>query len=419
MRQLILKAPEPARPEIEKAIAKHEARNTIELSSSDGVAFLTYLPNRSVNNFLNSLSDIDGLQVSLHSSGAIPLYPPAEKAPEQAVDVEPKSSLEIFMEGIQSVGSWFGLVGYAVAAGIIVWIGLYTSTIHLLVAAMLVAPFAGPAMNAALASSAGEMSLLKNSVLRYLVAILTGVLVSLLLTFCFPLQSLTPLMEHISQISMMAVLLPLTAGFAGAINICQSERDSLVSGAAVGILVAASLAPPVGLLGISLYLWDVNVLVSNLFVIALQLLGIHLSATLVFYYYGKIDYKGVRFVKGRKWLRQIALVVVFAGLCLMLWGQFSEPPFLRKASRKTELNDAVEQVLTGMDKLQVVSHSAEFTGRMKNDKAILRYEIEVIPAGEGISGEDLRSMVLAKLKAGLRRKHDDIYPVYQVSVLKD
>lgn len=51
-----------------------------------------------------------------------------------------------------------------------------------------------------------------------------------------------------SQISIAAVLLPLAAGAAGALNLFQSERSSLVSGAATGMLVAASLAPPAGII---------------------------------------------------------------------------------------------------------------------------------------------------------------------------
>ncbi len=42
-------------------------------------------------------------------------------------------------------------------------------------------------------------------------------------------------------------------------NFVQSERSSLVSGAAVGMQVAASLAPPAGLVGMAIAIgrWDI------------------------------------------------------------------------------------------------------------------------------------------------------------------
>jgi hypothetical protein len=48
----------------------------------------------------------------------------------------------------------------------------------------------------------------------------------------------TSSMSSTSNVSAVAVLLPLIAGAAGPLNLVQSERSSLVSGAAVGMLVA-------------------------------------------------------------------------------------------------------------------------------------------------------------------------------------
>jgi len=51
----------------------------------------------------------------------------------------------------------------------------------------------------------------------------------------------------VSEISSVGALLPLVAGAAGALNQMQAQSNSLVSGTAVGLLVAAALAPPAGL----------------------------------------------------------------------------------------------------------------------------------------------------------------------------
>ncbi|HER40623.1 MAG TPA: DUF389 domain-containing protein, partial [Salinimicrobium catena] len=221
MRQLILKVPQGNKEKVLQLVEDFNGKNTIALPEGKNDVFIVFLPNQKVNDFLKHLDKFEKPEVNLIPRGVITLYPPASESPDQVADVQPKSSLEIYLGGIQSVGSIKGLIGYSVAAGIIVWIGLYTTTVFLLVAAMLVAPFAGPAMNAALATSAGKRDLLVSSIKRYGIAIGTGIVVSFLMTVIFPLKTLTPLMVEISHVSKVAILLPLISGFAGAVNIVQ------------------------------------------------------------------------------------------------------------------------------------------------------------------------------------------------------
>ena len=421
MRQLIIKIPSGHKEKVENLVKEFEGKNTINIEeSSEGHdVFFIYLPNKKVNNFLKRIDEFEKPEITLIPRGVISLYPPASESPDQVADVQPKSSLEIYLGGIQSVGSMFGLFGYSFVAGIIVWIGLFTSTSYLLVAAMLVAPFAGPAMNAALATAAGKMPLLKSSLQRYAIAIGTGVIASFLLTVAFPLTTLTPLMEEISQVSKFALFLPLVSGFAGAINICQSERDSLVSGAAVGILVAASLAPPVGLIGAGLYMMDWPVVLSSLFRILLQLLGIHLAATLVFYFYGKVTPDGVRFLKGNRTTGLVTSLVVVLSMGAMMFWQFSQPPFLRKASMNTELNEVLGQELQKLDYIKVLNKNVTFTNVKMGNRSIANFSATIVPIDTSISSEALKSQVVQYLKVNLDHEYDNIYEVFEINVVKD
>ncbi|MFZ0490261.1 MAG: DUF389 domain-containing protein [Salegentibacter sp.] len=419
MRQLILKLPKGHKEKILNTVEDFEGKNTISFPSGDEEVFITYLPNNKVNNFLEKIDDIESPQISLIPRGVITLYPPASESPQQVADVKPKSSLEIYLGGIQSVGSIFGLIGYSVAAGIIVWIGLYTTTVYLLIAAMLVAPFAGPAMNAALATAAGKMPLFKSSVLRYGMAISTGVLTSFLLTLIFPLDTLTPLMVEVSHVSKVAVFLPLISGFAGAINICQSERDSLVSGAAVGILVAASLAPPVGLLGVGFFLADWGVVWSSVFRIVLQLLGIHLAATLVFYFYGKVSPKGVRFLQGKKMFTYITTGLAVLAIGAMMFWQFRNPPFLRKASMNTELTEQLHKELQKIDYIKVLKKDVNFTNTEKNGKPIVTFGITVMQKDTLIPEEKLKQNIINHLRKNLHYEEQNLYETYLINVVKE
>lgn len=420
MRQLIIKIPEGHKDKVQKLVNKYEGKNTISLRGEEGDVFYIYLPNKRVNDFLKEIDEFETPEITLIPRGVIVLYPPATDSPDQVADVLPKSSLEIYLGGIQSVGSMFGLMGYSFVAGIIVWIGLFTSTSYLLVAAMLVAPFAGPAMNAALATAAGKMALLKSSLTRYAIAIGIGILTSFLLTLIFPLAALTPLMEQVSQVSKFALLLPLISGFAGAINICQSERDSLVSGAAVGILVAASLAPPVGLVGAGIYMMDWQVVFSGLFRILLQLLGIHLAATLVFYFYGKVTPEGVRFLKGSKKRGLVTTLIVIAGIGAMMFWQFSQPPYLRKASMNTELVEQLNGELEKMDYIKILNRDVTFSNVELNERSIARFHATILPLNPGMSDDELRKRIIDHLKKNLNYKYkEEIYQVFQIDIVRD
>lgn len=419
MRQLILKVPKGHNEKILKTVEDFSGKNTISFPSGEDEVFITYLPNNKVNNFLERIDDIESPQISLIPRGVITLYPPASESPQQVADVKPKSSLEIYLGGIQSLGSLFGLLGYSIAAGIIVWIGLYTTTVYLLIAAMLVAPFAGPAMNAALATAAGKMPLFKSSVLRYGMAISTGVLTSFLLTLIFPLDTLTPLMVEVSHVSKVAVFLPLISGFAGAINICQSERDSLVSGAAVGILVAASLAPPVGLLGIGFYLADWGVVWSSVFRIVLQLLGIHLAATLVFYFYGKVSPKGVRFLRGNRLFTYITSGLAVLAIGAMMFWQFRNPPFLRKASMNTELTEQLHVELQKIPYIKVLKKDVSFTNTEKDGKPIVTFGITVMQKDTLIPEEQLKENIIDHLRKNLHYEEQNLYETYLINVVKE
>lgn len=419
MRQLIIKIPKGNKDKLIQVVDEFEGRNTITLPNEEHDVFIVFLPNKNVNNFLRKIDEFEEPEISLIPRGIIALYPPASESPDQVVDVQPKSSLEIYLGGIQSVGSMFGLIGYSFVAGIIVWIGLFTTTSYLLVAAMLVAPFAGPAMNAALATAAGKIQLLKSSLIRYGVAILTGIVASFLLSLFFPLTTLTPLMEEINQVSKFAIFLPLVSGFAGAINICQSERDSLVSGAAVGILVAASLAPPVGLIGAGLYMMDWQVVTSSLFRILLQLLGIHLSATLVFYLYGKVTPNGVRFLKGKIKTTLLTVIVVIFSIGGMMFWQFGQPPFLRKASMNTELTDILDSELQKIDYIKVLNKRVTFSNTKIEGASIVNFQATILAKDTVISGQDLQSAVIAYLKENLEYSYKNVYEVYQIQVVTD
>lgn len=244
MRQLLIQVPRGCGKQVLETAKAFDGANLalFEAMGSDGTIDLVivHLANNKVEELLGELESLPQLHVTLIPQGVMALQPPPEEAARQVTSVELRSPIEIFLAGLQSVGSWKGFLGYAAAAGVVVWIGLYTNTNYLLVAAMLIAPFAGPAMNLAIATARGDITLLKRSIAPYFNALAVTIFVALALSLILQQEIPTTQMIQTSELSSVAVLLPLAAGAAGALNLVQSERSSLVSGAAVRMLVAAS-----------------------------------------------------------------------------------------------------------------------------------------------------------------------------------
>lgn len=400
--------------------AQLDAKNSYKWSGDGTDLVRVHVNNHRVSALLEKLKDLEEARITLIPRGVIAMYPPVEQAPEQVVDVNYRSPIEIFFGGLQSIGSKFGLISYAAAGGIIAWIGLYTETSYLLVAAMLVAPFAGPAMNAALGAAAGKSDLLLRSLGRYFLAIGIAVAVSFLMSLLLQQEHGTQMMVSISQISEVTILLPLVAGFAGGINLVQSERDSLVSGAAVGMLVAASLAPPAGVLGMALSFGNWQMVRSGLFLLFLQLAGIQLAAALVFRYMGKVTTKGVRFSDGKESVFIISLIVSSLLVAGMMYWQFSTTPQLRKSSIDTQATEVIKTRLSAMPEIETIEATARFTRGTLPEKNPLLCQVKVIrgESGAGESDEELKRRIVAALTEAINHKEYNAFPVFEITILE-
>ncbi|CAN5825566.1 hypothetical protein BH24BAC1_BH24BAC1_03800 [soil metagenome] len=421
MRQLTLKVSQGKGKEVLQIAQQYEGENLIHIPLEGSDLVMVYLPNKTLDDFMRDIQEITEAEINFIPRGVITLSPPASEAPDQVRDVSIKSPIEIFLSGIQSVGSIKGLIGYAISAGVVVWIGLYAQTMYLLTASMLIAPFAGPAMNSAIATSSGEGSMLGKSIKRYFLALAITISTAALLSLAIQQEYATAMMVSVSQISEIAVMLPLIAGFAGALNLVQSERDSLVSGAAVGVLVAASLAPPAGVLGMSIAMANWQLAQSGLFLLLLQLVGINLSASLVFRLYGNVHVKGVRFQKGSKTVFWSSMSLSAVLLAALLFWQFNEPPVLQKTSIDTRVEKIIKNVLEEVEEVEVVEATARFTRGNAQGVEPIFCELNLIRkerGGSGLADEELKDRIANEISRRLKAENYNIQPVYDITLLR-
>ena len=364
MRQLALTLRPDDTDEVLRAAKEHRIELFARVDATDDgdprQLLIFEAPNAKIEDFLGAIEDTDHLRAIFAPQGIVSLRPPASQPERQMLDIQPRSPLEIFLAGLQSIGSWQGFLGYAVVGGVIVWIGLFTESVFLLVAAMLIAPFAGPAMTLAIATARGDAKLLVRSLLRYIAALAASIATAYLLSVAFDQRIATGLMIETSMRSTVSLLLPLAAGIAGALNLVQSERSSLVSGAATGMLVAAALAPPAGLVGMGLAIGQMDMVVSSLWALGIQIVGINLAGFTVFRIYG-MQTTGARYPRGRRWLSLASLAGSLAGLAALLTVQFSQTPQFQQSSVAQRISASVQDELEATADVRPVAVESSFT----------------------------------------------------------
>lgn len=422
MRQLLIEVQRGKGKKILYLAEKYQGANLsqIEANTTRGAIDLViaYLPNARVEPFLDKLGDFAELHVTIVPRGVMPLQPALEKIPEEVLDVQSTSPLEVFLSGLQSVGSWKGFIAYAVAGAVIVWIGLFTNSSFLLVAAMLIAPFAGPAMNVAIATARGDSLLLKKGLIRYVVAIAVTVLVAAGLSLILKQELASEAMLESSKVATVSVLLPLVGGAAGALNLVQADRSSLVSGTAVGMLVAAALAPPAGTAGMAIALGMWSMALNCLFLLILQLAGINIGAATVFRLYG-LSHQGARYKRGKKGVFPITMLITSIVLASLLSYQFISDPNLQRSSLEQRANAEVQKVIDETSWTKLVKSSVTFTrANIEEQNTLLCLIYVQRPQNVTLSDKEISDRLTTKIQNHLLRKNFKATPLVNISVLE-
>lgn len=405
MRQLRLTAPADDRDRLDDLFERHDGRavRVWDLAGGEVCAEVS-LTNRDIGEFLDDVDEFGEVTITMAPQSVLTLVPGRDEAPQDLVDVDSLSPHEVFLAGLQSVGSWTGFLGYAAVAGAVVWIGMLLNSVFLLIAAMLIAPFAGPAMNAALATATGDGRLLRRTVVRYGAAISVVVAAVAALHALFGADLPTNTMAATANVSSVAVLLPLVAGAAGALNLMQAERSSLVSGAATGVLVAAALAPPAGLVGMALVMGEWAMVGSGVFLLGLQLLGLNLSGAVLFRLYG-VGPGTTRYQRGRSAVSWAAFAISVVGLVGLVAPQLGSSLDLQRSTVQTEVASKITQLVDDDPDAELVQVDASFTRPDIPGQDTLLAVVHV-QAAVGIDPDALEDRLGPELSAAVSEQFD-------------
>jgi uncharacterized membrane protein len=259
--------------------------------------------------------------------------------------------------------------------------------------------------------------LLGRSLGRYFAALTVTIAVAAALSFVLRQEVATSMMVATSTLSSVAALLPIVAGAAGALNLCQSERSSLVSGAATGMLVAASLAPPAGVVGMGAAIGEWDMVKAAGWMLLLQLVGINLSGAVVFRLFG-LTPDGVRFDRGRRsvgWMSWLGSAAVAAGL--LAW-QFSDPPDLQRSTCAQRAAAEVRQAINNSGLARLVEADVRFTRADIRGQNSLLAVVYVQPSENTAASSEAIQRELSQAIRSRLSEHFNITPLIDVTVVE-
>lgn len=347
MRQLYVRVPRGHWEEVLDLAGDLGAVNTARLEAEtreEWDLILLHIPNDAVDELLESLEALPDFRATLQPTGVLAFHHPGYGEAMPFADLSPRSPVEVLLQRRLQIPNAWVFVTFAVITGAIVWIGLYEEIVYLLTGAMLVAPFAAPALNAGAATATGDTSLLIRSWGRYAVGVILTIAAAAVLTLISGLSVPTGLAIDVASLSTFVLLLPLAAGVAGSLFVLTTEEASTVSGAAVSMLVAAAIAPPAGVAGMALVTGEWSLLLSVGLVLVAQLVGINLVSAVVFRWY-RMTPRRPAFTEGSSGIFAPVVAVTAIALVVLFATQLVMSSTLRQIDIRRDIVDGVHAAL--------------------------------------------------------------------------
>lgn len=188
-----------------------------------------------------------------------------------------------------------------VLSTIVAAIGLLANNVAVIVGAMVIAPLLGPNLALSFAVTLGDRGLMRDALHSNVVGLAIALGLSALIGWFWPVLQNAELAAR-TDVGYDGVILALASGAAAALSLTSGVASALV-----GVMVAVALLPPTATLGMMLASGQVESAAGAALLLAVNIVSVNLSATLVFLF------KGVR---PRTWLdrRKAQQSAVWSGL---------------------------------------------------------------------------------------------------------
>lgn len=396
------------------------AATTVRTSDGDRAMVFASLPNDRVGRFAGAVEEaVEHAEIGILPRGILPLHTPIADVHEKVRSVSSLSPLELVLAGLQSIGSWRGMLLYSLFSGAVASYGIIFNIPWLLTAAMLIAPFGAPAMVSVIGIAVGDWTLFRRGFGRFWAAMAVLAAASYALALAYGLETSTGMMEQISSLSLWSVLPALVGGAAGAQSQVQSDRDSLVTSTATGFLVAVSLSPPTAVLGLSVALGRWDYVMEMAFLVVLTYCAILLGgwASLLLHDVHPDRQTAERgSARLRTGLAAGAALVVAA---LVAW-QTTQAPRLQKGDLWREAATVARGAVGGVAGVRLLEAEARFTRpdlELPGGREALLVTVLAERRDASLPDSALESRLRTVVEDTIRATMQGVHPLVQVTVL--
>ncbi|MGB3189218.1 MAG: TIGR00341 family protein, partial [Limnoraphis sp.] len=149
----------------------------------------------------------------------------------------------------------------------------------------------------------------------------------------------------------------------------------------------------------------------------LQLVGINLSAAILFRFYGGLSSKGARYDRGKKWVFPVTLGITTLVLIGLLNWQFFNTPNLERSSRAQRATADIQQVVRDNPLVKLVEANIRFTRSNIEDQNTLLCILYVQRGSEvTLSKEKISESLTSDIQNYIKKVGYDVTPLVEVTV---
>ncbi len=275
-----------------------------------------------MDEFEQQYGDLKGFHVVLSPVEAVLPRPQVAEEAEQAVasgkeaNGQRISREELYVHANEGIGIDRIFLGLTMLSAIVAAVGLLRDDVAVIIGAMVIAPLLGPNVAGALATTLGDMKLLRRAALTNLTGVLLAFAFAVIVGSLFPVNPEVPSIADRTSTGFGDVLLALAAGTAGTLAFTSGQ-----AGAVIGVMVAVALVPPVVVCGMLLGAGYVSLSFNAFQLAAANIICINLSGVVTFLLQGVRPRNWSEAEVAKKAVRAAVLtwLILLSVLLVVLW----------------------------------------------------------------------------------------------------
>ena len=184
---------------------------------------------------------------------------------------------ELYSDITETSGINRVFIAMTILSSIVAAVGLLRNDVAVIIGAMVIAPLLGPNVAMSLATTLGDLKLLRHALFTNVVGVTLALIVSLIVGITLSIDPTVPAIASRTQFNIADLALALAAGSAGTFAFTRG-----LAGAVIGVMVAVALMPPLVVFGMLLGAGHFLPALGALLLVAANVVGINLAGVATF-----------------------------------------------------------------------------------------------------------------------------------------